>query len=571
MSPMVRCQERISVVPVDQESVTSLAAQLSVSPVVATMLVRRGLNTYDACRAFFNPDCADLLDPFLFSAMERAAQRVIKAMRDNEKVVVYGDYDVDGVTATALMIRYLRQLGCSCSYHLPNRLADGYGLSESGVESCAVTGATLMITVDCGIGAVEQVAQAGALGMDVIVTDHHEPKDALPAALAVLDHKVEGCGYPQQVLSGVGMAFKLCQAVNRLLGREDMDLLALLDLVAVGTAADIVPLTGENRVIVAKGFAKLRNSTVCGLRSLVAVQELTGQDLTTSHVVFQLAPCINAVGRLGDPLRGVELLVTENPDRAMELARILVAANRERRALNEQVENEVAAWVQDHCDGSRDVTIVAARTGWHVGVIGIVASRIVDMFHRPTVIVTIGEDGIARGSGRSIPGFHLLAALDRCSDLLTTYGGHAAAAGISLPAEKIPQFRERFNLVAREQLSPEGLVPVIRVDAEVALAELTSRLMRIMKRMGPFGPANMRPVMVSRGLTNRTSPRIVGNGHLKLTVSQNGAVMDAIAFNLGNRLDAVRGADSFGLAYTLDENEWNGKVSLQLKVKGVET
>ena len=572
MTPFVRKRERIVVDPVDTRCVDRLAAQLGVDPVVATMLVRRGLATWDACRAFFNPDAGNLLDPFLFTAMERAVQRIATAIRAGEHIVVYGDYDVDGISATALMLRYLRHRGAACcTCYLPDRLDEGYGVSEAGIAECASRGASLVITVDCGIGSIREVELAARYGIDMIVTDHHEPKSELPPALAIINHKVPGCGYPEQVLAGVGVAFKVCQALDTFLGEDSDFLPGMLELVAAGTAADIVPLTGENRILASLGFARLRRTAIPGLRSLIEEQGLAERDLSTADVVFQLAPCINAVGRLGDPVRGVELLVTDKYEDARGLAAQLVALNRERRAINEQVEQEVAAWVMRECHTGRDAAIVAAGHGWHVGVIGIVASRMVERFYRPAIVLSTDDNGIARGSGRSIEGFHLLDALDQCSDLLLTWGGHAAAAGLTLSVEALPAFRERFNRIAGRVLSVEGEQPRIRGDAQVEFADLTPRLLRIIKRMAPFGPANMRPVLVTRGVSSRTPPRLVGKGHLKLSVQRGGCVMDAIAFNMGDRRDEVDAAAAFDLAYTLDENEWNGKVSLQLKVKGVET
>jgi single-stranded-DNA-specific exonuclease len=571
MSNFQRPRERIVEREVNQALVDEIAAQLSVSPVLATILVARGLNSFEDCRRFFNPDPADLHDPFSFSQMSIAVKRIGEAIDNAEPLTVYGDYDVDGITATALMVRVLRLLGAVVHYYLPNRLLEGYGLSTEGLDAIAANGSRLVVTVDCGVGAVKEIAYARSLGLEVIVTDHHEPAQQLPDALALLDPKLPASGYPDDRLAGVGVAFKLCQALCRSRGVDDEVCMQFVDLVAVGTAADIVPLQGENRVITALGFATMnRRPSLLGLRALIDAQDLTGKPLETSHIVFQIAPCINAVGRLGDPRTGAELLLTDDALRAAELARMLVEANGERRTINKQVELEALQWVEDHCHPQHDYSIVAANQGWHVGVIGIVASRLVESYYRPAIVCSIDKDGMARGSGRSIPGFHLLDALHQCADLLHSYGGHAAAAGLSLPVENIEPFREKFNQVVRQKLSADDLIPTVQVDAAVSIGALTPKMMRILSRMKPFGPGNARPVFVCRAITNKYPPRVVGNNHLKLCVAENGCIIDAIGFNFADRFQELAQAESFSLAFSLDENEWNGRVSLQMKIKGVE-
>lgn len=562
--------EAIVVKAADPAVVLDLEKSMGVPPAVARILAVRGFTNADDCRKFFSPGQAPFIDPFLFNHMARACDRICAAIRDREKIVIYGDYDVDGVTSTALLVRLLRQFGADCSYYLPNRLTEGYGVSPEGIRSIFQQGAKLVITVDCGITACDEVDLARTLGMDIIVTDHHEPKDRVPAAFALLDPKLDSCGYPDDSLAGVGVALKLAQGLARTIGAADDVWSRYLDLAAVGTAADIVPLTGENRIIAYLGFGQLPYTKNAGLGALLAVQDCAARELSTGDVVFRIAPCINAVGRLGDPRRGVELLLSDDHAQARLYAQELKQANIERRALDSHIQEEAFAWIEKNCDSDADFAIVAGSRAWHCGVVGIVASKVVERYHRPAILFAVGDNGVARGSGRSISGFHLHDALTQCGDLLQGFGGHAAAAGMTILEENLGAFRSKFNAIARSRLSPEDLVPKVNVDAEVRLADLTPQFYSTLKKMEPFGPGNMRPVLVSRNLTNRFAPRVVGGKHLKMAVQDGASWIDAIAFNFGDRLADAGGSSAFTLAFSLDENEWNGKKNLQLKVKGME-
>jgi len=567
---MAVTHEEIVVRSVDDAVVESLASELNISPIAARVLVGRGLGTFDKCKQYFRPDISQFHDPFLFVDMEKACERIFCAIRDCERIVVYGDYDVDGVTSTALLVRLLRHFGAICEYYLPNRLTEGYGLSDDGITSIAQTGAKLIITVDCGITACDEIALANKLGMQVIVTDHHEPNEILPPAFALLDPKCKSSGYPNDTLAGVGVALKLAQGlVTRMDGDDDL-WTGYLDMAAVGTAADIVPLTGENRVIVSIGFAALSHTRNVGLAALLSAQGCAGKSVTTGDIVFRIAPCINATGRLGDSRRGVELLLTDNVQTAEVYAQELKTANLERRAIDSQIQQEVFAWADSHCNFENDFAIVAGSESWHCGVVGIVASKAVERYHRPVILFSIDETGMARGSGRSIPGFHLHDALSQCADLLEGFGGHAAAAGMSMKKENLETFRERFYAVAKAALTPADFIPKITGDADVHIGELTPKLFSLLKQMEPFGPGNMRPVFVCRNIKSKYAPKIVGSNHLKLMVQDGASSMDAVAFNFGDRIDDVRSAQSYTLAFSLDENEWNGRTTLQMKIRGVE-
>jgi single-stranded-DNA-specific exonuclease len=570
MTPIAFARERISVRALDTTAVSRLAQELEIPFAAAGILIGRNLIDPDVCRRFFKPSLADFHDPFLFRDMEKAVARILTAVANKEKIAVYGDYDVDGISSTAILMRVLKTLGGNCFYHLPHRLTDGYGLSESGIAQIAESGATLLVTVDCGVTSVGEIAQARGRGIDCIITDHHEPKQTLPDAFALINPKIDGSGYPDKDLAGVGVVLKLCQALSRRSGRGDSALWEpYLDLAALGTAADIVPLLGENRIIARFGFERFRTTANAGLAALIELQGLRDKSLSTSDIVFQLAPCINAAGRLGDPRRAVELLLTDDPLEAQTYARELRTANFERRSIDAGVWEEASAWVTQHCDADQDFAIVTGSANWHPGVIGIVASKLVEKFHRPAILFSIGNDGHARGSGRSIAALHLLSALQECADLLDSFGGHKAAAGVSLPSASIGEFGLRFNEVVRKRLTPQDLVPQLIADAELSLSAITPKFFAFIKTMEPFGPGNIRPVLYCRNLRKAQAPRIVGGKHLKMALSGDGLAMDAIAFNFGDRLDELTAAPALSIAFAIDENEWNGKKSLQMKVKGI--
>ncbi|MBD3420768.1 MAG: single-stranded-DNA-specific exonuclease RecJ [Chitinivibrionales bacterium] len=569
--PLAAVLEKVIVRVTDPDKVAKLAGELGVAQPIASILVARGLDTFNRCKAFFRPQLELLHDPFLFDDMEKACERILFAIKEKQRIIVYGDYDVDGVTSTALLIRMLRRMGAECDYYLPNRLTEGYGFSQDSVAEIISGAARLIISVDCGISALSEIEQATAAGIDVIVTDHHEPPEKIPAAYALINPKLPECAYPDKFLAGVGVTLKLCQALARKSELPDEFWMEYLDLAAIGTAADIVPLIGENRIIARFGFEKLLQTSSPGLQALMQLQRLEGMSISTSRVVFQLAPCINAVGRLGDPRRGVELLLTEDRALARLYARELQQANEERKALDKRVQTETFAWVKQHCHTEHDFAIVAGSASWHVGVIGIVASKLVETFFRPTVLFSFDADGMARGSGRSIPALNLFEALKECEDLFESFGGHAAAAGMVMKRENLETFRRRFNNVARERMAPADLIPIVKADTEVDLRDLSPKFLRILKQMEPFGPGNMRPVLYCRNLANRYKPRIVGNGHVKMAVTDGAAVMDAIGFNFGNRFEEVRDAQTFNLAFGLDENEWMGRKSLQMNIKGIST
>lgn len=555
---------------VDSRTVDTLRNALDLPEVIAQILVQRGITEVETANAFFHPDPGGLHDPFLFRDMENAVNRIERALRQKERIYIYGDYDVDGITSVSLLYLFFRSLGGDVRYYIPNRQYEGYGISFQGIEKAAEDGAKLIITVDCGITSVDEVVRARELGLDMIISDHHQPGSTIPDALAVINPKVPESPYPFKELAGVGVAFKLAQGVSRSLKLEPTYLDEYIDLVAVGTAADIVPLVDENRIFVRMGLDRLNKDPQTGLRTLIETANLHFGNLSVNQIIYGLAPRLNAVGRLGSADRAVQLLITANSQRAMHLSQVLERENKFRKEIDTKTLDEAISLTGDYYDPLRDHAIVLAKDNWHSGVIGIVASRLIERFYRPTVMITV-EDGIGKGSARSIPGFDLYNAMSECSDLLEQYGGHTYAAGLSLRSENIPEFRRRFNLVASERLKADDLIPKLGIDAELDLSDVGFTLMRALKRFAPFGPSNPRPVFVSNNVYLSGYPRIVGSNHLKFQVkAPTGKIVDCIGFNLGDRLgrlDPMRPTNR--LVYTVEENEWNGQVMVQLRIKDV--
>jgi len=551
------------------ESVLRLAQDLSVPPIIARVLLNRGIESADSARSFFRTDLERLHDPFLMADMKTAVTRLATALARREHLLIYGDYDVDGVTSTALLKLVFRSLGQEVPHYIPERLREGYGLSHTGIEKAHAQGVKLIIAVDCGVSAVEEIRRARALGMDVIVCDHHQPGPVLPPATALLDPKRSDCPYPFKELAGVGVAFKLMQALYQHLGQDPARLLRYVELVAIGSAADIVPLTDENRILVKAGVEKLNATENIGLRALINVCSLQGSELGTGHIVFILAPRINAVGRLGDANRAVNLLTCDDPEKAQSIACVLDAENRERRSIDDSTFREALELVDRQCDLGRDNIIVLDREAWHTGVIGIVASRVVEKFYRPTIMIST-DNGMGKGSARSIPGFDIHHALTQCHELMVAYGGHKYAAGLSIRSDQIPNLRTRLQQIAAQTLSADMLKPRLLIDGEIQFSDITERFMKFLKALAPYGPQNMRPVFVSRGLRVLGTPQIVGNNHLRFNVMQGNKRLDCIGFNLGDlRHRLTNGRRDVDLAYLVEENTWQGRTTIQLRVKDI--
>jgi len=574
-SPLSREKRWVLTEPPSPERVSQLCAETRVPEPIGRILVQRGIDTFEKARLFFRPALDQLHDPFLMDGMETATERVLAAVSSHERVRVYGDYDVDGTNGAAMLYLFLTEAGANVDPYVPDRLKEGYGISRIGLEKAHAEGVTLLVSVDCGITAVSQVAYAKELGIDVVICDHHEPGPELPPAVAVLDPMKPGDTYPFKGLCGCGVAFKLIHALSRKLGTEHL-LGSYLEFVTLGTIADIVPVNDENRILVKIGLEAINTRPRTGIKALIQQAGFRSPTISTSQVVFGLAPRINAVGRLGDAMRAVRLLISSDEHEARGLAMVLEEENRERRKIDEETFENARLLFEQSADFESQSAIVLHSHEWHAGVIGIVASRMVERYYKPSIMLAT-VDGVAKGSARSVQGFDIFKALTSCADLLVQYGGHKYAAGLTMDIAQIERFSLRFRETVEETMSDEHKVPAIRIDTEVSLSDLTPRFVRILKEFAPFGPGNNRPVFLTRGLEISGKPRIVGKNHLKFRVSQNGVNFDAIGFGLGDYLsELVRnpGRSDLECAYSLDENDfgmpsgnWNSDGIPQLKIR----
>ncbi|OAT85026.1 single-stranded-DNA-specific exonuclease RecJ [Desulfotomaculum copahuensis] len=545
-----------------------LARELKISPILAHLLLNRGVYTVEEARIFLSGGLEQLAAPGLMKGMDRAVERLAAAIKSGDKVLVYGDYDADGITATALLVKVLRRLGARVEYYIPGRLTEGYGLHEAVLEQARAAGFTLVVTVDCGIsnaGAVAAAVRAG--GPDVIITDHHQVPSALPPAVAVLNPRQPDCAYPFKELAGVGVALKLAQALLVACGQDEDAWQDYLDLACLGTVADIVPLLGENRILVKAGLSRLACGGSAGLQALLDASGVKKEELDARAVGFALAPRLNAAGRLGDARPAVELLLCTDDTRARELAGRLNHGNRERQQIEAGVLAEALAML--HADPARagDRVLVLASPGWHAGVIGIVASRLMDHFYRPVLLIAL-DGGQGKGSGRSIPGFHLYRALEHCREYLLAFGGHAGAAGFSLPAERVEALRAAINRYAGEVMPGEAPLPVLDVDALVSLRDISPRLITELAMLAPFGHGNPDPLLACCGVSVLHCRGVGRDGHhLKLLVRENGTTMDGIGFHLAGCVDEVAAGAAMDLAFTPAFDHWRGERNLQLAVK----
>ncbi len=564
----------------DLETVQRLQRELNDLPeALARALVLRGIETFDEARHFFRAGREHVHDPFEMQDMARAADRVAQAIDRGERVLVYGDYDVDGTSATTLFTDFLRSHGVDASYFIPDRYEDGYGLCERGIDQAAEQDAALIVALDCGITAHDEAAYARSKGLDLIICDHHKPKDTLPDATAVLNPKRADCDYPFDELCGCGVGFKLVQATLDRMDAPPEQAYRYLDLLAIATAADIVPLRGENRLLLREGLRALEEQPRLGLRAMARAAQFDLRDMSTGDVVFKIGPRINAAGRMAHAEKAVALLLSEDADRALALAQEIEALNKERREVDQKTLKAARTQAERQITARTPHALVLYDADWHLGVIGIVASRIVEEFHKPTILLCRNGDEV-KGSARSIRGVNIYDALSSCEDVLTQFGGHDYAAGLSLPESQIAAFRDRFDDAVGEQITPELLTPAIKVDAPLDLATIGTvddRFWAVLKQFGPFGPANSKPVFHATNLAPAKPPRTVGSdgSHLKFTARQrnqpDSPAIDAIGFGMGDKLDILqqsyRNDQPFELLFSLEENTWNGRTNLQLKVR----
>ncbi len=546
------------------------ARLFGVSETMAGLLYNRGITDYENAKEFLNPSLDHTTDPFELPDMKRAATRLLKAIYANEKIMVYGDYDVDGITATATTVRCLSELGAEVLSYIPKRLEEGYGINIEAIEQAATAGVKVIVTVDCGIGAYFEVERAKELGIDVIITDHHQPGDDVPQCTAVVNPKLKPDGLGQDTLAGVGVAFKLCQAVHSLIGGDaSTDPQKYSDLVALGTIADMVPLVGENRAIAYFGMQQMMQTKNPGLASLLESCNLNGRPLSATNISYTVAPRLNAVGRLGDASIAVELFTTDDYARAASIASMLADENRRRQEI-EAVISEQAVRMLEEQDLSTMNVIVLSSEDWHQGVVGIVASRMVESYNRPAILISIAN-GEGRGSGRSIGGFDLHAALTECADCLVRFGGHAQAAGLTLKPEMIEEFKERINSVASQQIISSQLQPILKVDAVLRPQKITMELAKEISKLQPYGLSNPEPVFVTNKL-EINDIRCVGNDgkHMRLKLSREGCMLNAIGYNMGMRMeDFYDRKHPVDIAYTMEISRYNGNEYLQLVLRDI--
>ncbi len=541
----------------------SFSNELGIHPIIAQLLVNREIISVPQAKSFLSAEVSCLHNPFLLTDMDRAVGRIKLAQLQSEKIMVYGDYDVDGVTSSALLRRLLNHLGIQAVNYIPHRMEEGYGLNEEIVQVAKAQGVHLIITVDCGINAFVPIEAINAAGMEVIVIDHHEPDgNKIPPALAVIDPKRQDCLYPFKNLSAVGLVAKLMQAMLGEIPLEDFDLIAL------GTVADVVPLHGENRIFVKKGLACIEKTNKPGLRALLEVSKISGKKMKPYYIGFILGPRLNAAGRMDSAAVSLDLLLSENPADAYALARSLEEHNLSRQKMQSEVVEEALKMIEsDEILKNQDI-IVVYKQGWHKGVLGIVASRIVDKYYRPTVVISV-EDGIGTGSARSVDGFHLHEALSNCASVLEKYGGHKRAAGLRLKYDNIENFRQAMNDYAHQSLPMEKFIPTLNIDCEIPLSAIDLNLMELINSMEPYGEGNPMPLFCSRKLTVKTPPSIMGKDTIKFWVSDGTKTISAVGFGMGSFKDVVKLGGLVDLAYTLSIDDWNKAPVVQLVLKDI--
>jgi single-stranded-DNA-specific exonuclease len=568
--------------PGDPEKSKELSRALGVDEALANLLVQRGVKTFDEAKTFFRPTLEDLFDPFLMKDMDKAISRIARAIEGKEKILVYGDYDVDGTSAVALVYTFLKSFHQGIDYYIPDRYTEGYGISLTGIDFAAGTNVKLIIALDCGIKAIEKVSYASSKGIDFIICDHHRPGAEIPGAVAVLDPKRSDCPYPYKELSGCGIGFKLIQAYSKVNNLPFENLIQYLDLVAISIASDIVDITGENRILAYFGLKLINSRPRPGLEALLRYSAMMKNDdgqggcvfireLTITDLVFMIGPRINAAGRIESGKNSVRLLITKELEEAKHVAEQINAHNTERKALDSMATQQALGMIAADEKLQSAKSTVIYHPDWHKGVIGIVASRLTETYYRPTIVLTL-SNGLITGSARSVRDFDIYEAVDACSDLLEHFGGHKFAAGLSLKPENLELFRTRFESVVQERLHGIELVPVLEMDAQLPLSNINSRFYSILKQFAPFGPGNMAPLFITRGVMDAGGLKIVGKNHLKLSVVHPevaGGPFSAIAFQQGERYGMIEKQIPFNICYHVEENEWNGSVNLQLNIKDI--
>jgi single-stranded-DNA-specific exonuclease len=559
-------QKRWNILKADEAACNALQESLKISPVLCRILVQRGIKTYEAAHDFFRPSLDGLHDPWLMKDMETAVQRILLAIGNKEKILVFGDYDVDGTTSVACMTSFLRSIYDpeNIEFYIPHRYREGYGVSRSGIEFACKENYSLIISLDCGIKSIELITYARQFGIDFIVCDHHLPDDILPPAIAILNPKQAGCGYPFKDLCGCGVGFKLICALCKTLGLPDERAFRYLDLVATAVAADIVTMVDENRILAFYGLKKANTAPNDGIKALMHLSGLK-KELLISSLVFMIAPRINAAGRMDDARKAVQMFISKTYAEALQYAEMLHADNTDRKEADQSITQEALELINSNALLISRKSTVIYQSHWHKGVVGIVASRLIDHYYRPTIVLTKSGDYIA-GSARSVAGFNVYEAIHQCKDLLLGYGGHFYAAGMTMLTENITAFQDRFEEVVAATITEELLIPEIIIDAEVELKELTATFYKILLQMEPFGPANARPVLIVKGVYNTGHSKIVKENHIKFSLTRDNYTFTGIGFNMANKFHLLEQRQPVDIVFTLDENDWNNQKNLQMRV-----
>ena len=560
---------------VNQNEVEHLAEILNINNLLATLLVQRGIKTFDHAKKFFRPSLQSLYDPFRMKDMNRAIERIEKAIQCNQKILIYGDYDVDGTTSVAMVYSFLKKFYSNLDYYIPDRYAEGYGVSYKGINYAAHNKVSLIIALDCGIKAVEKIEYANSLNIDFIICDHHTPEKSLPNAVAVLDPKRKDCTYPFKELSGCGVGFKMLQAFSRTNNVEMEELYPFLDLVAVSIASDIVPIIDENRILTFFGLKQLNNDPRTGLKAIIDVSGLGDKhhEIVVEDIVFRIGPRINATGRLESGRNAVDLLITTNKMKADNMARKVNLCNDERKNIDRNITQDAIKMISSEPGFQERKSTVLYNSSWHKGVVGIVASRMIEIYYRPTIILT-ASNGLATGSARSVPGFDIYEALNQCCDLIENFGGHTYAAGLTMEINNIDKFRQRFEHIVEENISDDQLIPHLEIDSEIGFNDITEKFYGILRQFQPFGPQNLAPVFVARNVRDTGDARLVGANkeHIKLSLVQQdnpGKIFPAIAFQQANHYPSIHRGNPFDICFSVEENNFRGNRTLQLNIKDI--
>ena len=553
----------------EHNKVIKLSDELGISTVLSELLIAREIETFDQARTFFRPSLEELHDPFLMKDMDIAISRIEKAIGNNEKILIYGDYDVDGTTAVAVVYNFFREFHSRIEFYIPDRYAEGYGISMQGVDYAAENGFSLIIALDCGIKANDKIDYANARNVDFIIGDHHLPGDVLPNAIAVLDPKREDCPYPYKELSGCGIGFKIIQAFIQKNGMDIQQCYQFLDLVAVSIASDIVPITGENRILTHFGLQKLNTNPCCGLQALINLSSNKTGTFTVNDIVFQIGPRINAAGRIDHAKDAVKLLISKSLQEAKDFSESIDDQNNVRKDFDLRITEEALALIDESENLKARKSTVLFKSDWHKGVIGIVASRLIEKYYRPTIILT-QTNGHVAGSARSVIGFDLYEALSECSDLLDQFGGHKYAAGLTMKLENVTSFQQKFEDVVNTLIKPEMLQQEVLIELTIPLTEITSRFFKILKQFEPFGPQNDAPIFLTKKVVVIGNAYLVGTNHIKMTIRQeDSAAFECIGFGLAEHIAHINSGKPFDICYVIEENNWRGKKNLQLNIKAI--